>query len=132
MEEIGVYSLPFKKIEGSLEFMKERKARGISKVLRLVSLQPHSHNPHNSHNSGLPHLPSYSEEIDIEKLNTIHQDLFGLMVEVQRVLLAYNLEPVYFISNYLETSNDPIKQIDLILDAVYEIKQAIQKSNKQE
>ena len=115
--------------------MKERKARRVSKVLRLVSLRPHSynfHNPHNSHNSGLPHLPRYSEEIDIEKLNTIHQDLFGLMVEVQRVLLAYNLEPVYFISNYLETSNDPIKQIDLILDAVYKIKQAIQKSNKQE
>ena len=112
--------------------MKERKARGGGKVLRLVSLRPHFHNPHNSHNSGLPHLPSYSEEVDIEKLNTIHQDLFGLMVEVQRVLLAYNLEPVYFISNYLETSNDPIKQIDLILDAVYEIKQAIQKSNKQE
>lgn len=118
--------------------MKERKARGGGKVLRLVSLRPHSqnsrnsHNPHNSHNSGLPQLPRYSEEIDIEKLNTIHQDLFGLMVEVQRVLLAYNLEPVYFISNYLETSNDPIKQIDLILDAVYEIKQAIQKSNKQE
>ena len=115
--------------------MKERKARGGGKVLRLVSLRPHfqnSRNYHNSHNLGLPQLPRYSEEIDIEKLNTIHQDLFGLMVEVQRVLLAYNLEPVYFISNYLETSNDPIKQIDLILDAVYKIKQAIQKSNKQE
>ena len=86
--------------------MKERKARGGGKVLRLVSLRPHSHNfhnPHNSHNLGLPQLPRYSEEVDIEKLNTIHQDLFGLMVEVQRVLLAYNLEPVYFISNYLET-----------------------------
>ena len=115
--------------------MKERKARGGGKVLRLVSLRPHSnnlHNPHNSQNLGLGELPWFSDEVDIEKLNTIHQDLFGLMVEVQRVLLAYNLEPVYFISNYLETSNDPIKQIDLILDAVYEIKQAIQKSNKQE
>lgn len=71
--------------------MKERKARGGGKVLRLVSLRPHSHNfhnPHNSHNLGLPQLPRYSEEVDIEKLNTIHQDLFGLMVEVQRVLQA--------------------------------------------
>ena len=53
----------------------------------------------------------YSEGIDPNTPIIVSQDLFGLMVEIDRALRAYGIPSIYFVSNVMsaKTKNEEIK-----------------------
>lgn len=53
----------------------------------------------------------YSGEVDPNTSIIVSQDLFGLMVEIDRALRAYGIPSIYFISNVMsaKTKNEEIK-----------------------
>lgn len=66
-----------------------------------------------------------AHEIDPNNPILVSQDLFALMIEVDRTLRAHGISSIYFISDMISESSK-VKQIEIIIDALADLQNKLE------
>lgn len=65
------------------------------------------------------------EPITAESFALISQDLFGLMIEVDKTMKAYRVSPVFFINDFMGAHGDPYQELEVIINALKKVQNSI-------